>query len=330
MDSANFNKLLKDKYFLLKDIAKKYDYSEELLDMITFIYISFYMDFGKKCDFPLYDLFNKVKIIYEQGTVDEISRRHNFGSLSGGSAAVTIFIPNLKVFDDSTLKQNPQTILLGTHVDDYLATPILKLEMLAHEVRHALMGYYNTNILLDDKTYYMRSGLQETFYTRDDNCSDKFSVNRTGTILDEVTNTYITELLVNRIMSFKRYGIDSNTLKRFLETLKTKHVDGRYRSIGYNLEVRLLYPILLNEMFINLVNHHQFDGDIEIVKQFINKNASDCNYEEFCKLLDQISENNAKYSSESCGEDFIKSHVADINRAKSIVLDINKSLVKKI
>ena len=25
--------------------------------MITFIYISFYMDFGKKCDYPLYDLF---------------------------------------------------------------------------------------------------------------------------------------------------------------------------------------------------------------------------------------------------------------------------------
>ena len=47
MENDKFNKILKEKYFLLKDIAKKYDYSEELLDMITFIYISFYMDFGK-------------------------------------------------------------------------------------------------------------------------------------------------------------------------------------------------------------------------------------------------------------------------------------------
>ena len=147
MDSIKFNKLLSEKYFLLKDIAQKYNYNEELLDMITFIYLSFYIDFGKNCDFPLYDLFNKVKIIYDHGTVDEISLKNNFGKMPGGSAAVTIFIPNLKVFNDSNLKQNPQTILLGTHVEDYLATPALKLEMLAHEVRHALMGYYNTNIL---------------------------------------------------------------------------------------------------------------------------------------------------------------------------------------
>ena len=67
MDSIKFNKLLNEKYFLLKDIAQKYNYKEELLDMITFIYLSFYMDFGKNCDFPLYDLFNKVKIIYDHG-----------------------------------------------------------------------------------------------------------------------------------------------------------------------------------------------------------------------------------------------------------------------
>ena len=60
MDSTKFNKLLDEKYFLLQDIAKKYNYSEELLDMITVIYMSFYMTFGKKCDFPLYDLFNRV------------------------------------------------------------------------------------------------------------------------------------------------------------------------------------------------------------------------------------------------------------------------------
>lgn len=140
MDNIKFNKLLNEKYFLLKDIAQKYNYSEELLDMITFIYVSFYMDFGKKCDFPLYDLFNKVKIIYDYGTVDEISIRNNFGKIPGGSAAVTIFVPNLKFFKNSSLKQNPQTILLETHVEEYLATPALKLEMLTHEVRHALMG----------------------------------------------------------------------------------------------------------------------------------------------------------------------------------------------
>lgn len=331
MDSSKFNKLLSEKYFLLKDIAQKYNYNEELLDMITFIYLSFYVDFGKNCDFSLYDLFNRVKIIYDHGNVDEISLKNNFGKMTDGSAAVTIFVPNLKVFKDSSLKQNPQTIILGTHVGDYLATPVLKLEMLLHEVRHALMGYYNTNILLNETTYYMRSGLQETYYLRNKNTSEHISTKRIGTTLDEITNTYITELLVNRIISFRKYKIENNNLKRYLDSLKTSQPDGKYRAIGYNSEVKLLYPLLLNEMFINLVNHHQFDGEINLIKEFIEYNNDICSYEQFCKLLDDIYNNNIKYPQEvkNNNVDFVQKHISDINYAKSIVLDINKTLVKK-
>lgn len=331
MDTIKFNKLLNEKYFLLKDIAQKYNYNEELLDMITFIYISFYMDFGKNCDFPLYDLFNKVKIIYDHGSVDEIAIKNNFGKMSAGCAAVTLFTPNLKVFKDSSLKQNPQTILLGTHVEAYLATPALKLEMLAHEVRHALMGYYNTNILLDENTYYMRSGLEETYYLRDDNIKEKFTTKRIGTTLDEITNTYITELLVNRIISFRKYKIENNNLKRFLDSIKTSQLDGKYRSIGYYSEVKLLYPLLLNEVFINIINQHQFDGEISLVKEFIGNNSNICSYEKLCELLDTIYNNNNKYSQEvkNNNVDFLHEHINNINYVKSIVLDINNSLVKR-
>lgn len=331
MDNMKFNKLLGETYFLLKDIAQKYNYNEELLDMITFIYLSFYMDFGKNCDFPLYDLFNKVKIIYDHGSVDEIAIKNNFGKIPGESAAVTISIPNLKVFKDPNLKQNPKTILLGTHVEDHLATPVLKLEMLTHEVRHALMGYYKTNILLDENTYYMRSGLKETYYLRDDDINEHFSTERIGTTLDEIINTYITELLVNRIMSFRKYKIENNNLKRYLDSIKTSQPDGKYRAIGYNSEVKLLYPLLINEMFINLINKHQFDGEIGLIKEFIGNNTSICNYEQLCELLDTIYNNNGKYSQEVKNNniDFVQEHINSINYAKSIVLDINKSLVMK-
>lgn len=332
MDNINFNKLLNDKYFLLQDIAQKYNYNEELLDMITFIYISFYMDFGKSCDSPLYDLFNQVKVIYDHGTVNDISLKNNFGPMPNGSAAVTIFTPNLNVFKDSNLKQNPQTILLGTHVDEYLATPALKLEMLAHEVRHALMGYYNTNRLLDQNTYFMRSGLQETYYIRKENQTEQFTVKRVGTILDEITNTYITELLVNRIMSFKKYDIQNNHLRSYLNSIKTSQPDGRYRAIGYNSEVRLLYPLLVNEMFIHLINQHQFDGEINIVKEFIENNTDICSYQDLCDLLDEVYNGNRKYISEVQNNniDFVHNHINYIHKAKSIVLDIeSKILIKR-
>lgn len=330
MDDRNFNKLLNEKYFLLQDISKKYNYSEELLDMITYIYISFYMDFGKVCDFPLYDLFNRVKIIYETGTISEIALRNNFGRIPNGNAAVTIFTPNLKVFEDTSLKQNPPIILLGTNVDEYLATPILKLEMLAHEVRHTLMGYYNTNILLDENTYYMRSGLQETFYSKNDKL--KYTTKNLGTTLDEITNTYIVEILVNRIIDFKRHKIENANLRLYLNSIKTSQPDGKYRAIGYNPEVRLLYPLLLNEMFVNLVNQHQFDGEIDIVKDFIDRNTDICNYQDLCQLLDIIHSGNEKYNLEvqNGNTEFIQNHILNIQKAKSIVLDINKkTLIKK-
>lgn len=330
MDSIKFNKLLDEKYFLLQDIAKKYNYSEELLDMITVIYMSFYMTFGKVCDFPLYDLFNRVKIIYDIGTVNEISIKNGYGSMPDGSAAVTIFIPNLKVFDNPNLKQNPQTIILASHVEEYLATPALKLEMLTHEVRHAFTGYFKTNLLLDENTYYMRSGLQETYYTRNENIKKKVESKRTGMTLDEITNTYITGLLVNRIMDFKKYKICRNSLKNYVNTIKTSQPDGKYYPIGYTSEVRLLYPLLLNSTFLNIVDQHEFDGDISVIRSLIEENTDLCDYSEFCRLLDTIFEGNSQYPKavQQNDVDFFNRHINHINKVKTIVLDLNKNIGK--
>lgn len=330
MDNIKFNKLLNDKYFLMQEIARKYDYNEELLDMITFAYISFYMDFGKKCDLPLYDLFNRMKIIYESGTIHEIAAKYGFGKFPDDFVAATIFTPNFNIFKDPTSKQKPQTILLGTHVKNYLITPIYKLEMLLHEVRHALMGYYKTNILLDENTYYMRSGLQEKYYLRDENKKNSYSEKCIGMILDETTNTFITGRLVNRILSFKNYKIENNELRRYLETLTISQSDGIYITNGYNFEVKLLYPLLLNEMFIDLVNQHQFDGQIKIVKEFMENTSSICNYVQFCKLLDTISNNNLKYPEEAKNNnvEFVHEHINNISQAKEIITDINKKLIK--
>ena len=62
MDNIKFNKLLNEKYMLLQSIAKKFDYSDELLTMITLTYVAFYISLGKDCDVPLYDLFNKKEM----------------------------------------------------------------------------------------------------------------------------------------------------------------------------------------------------------------------------------------------------------------------------
>lgn len=328
MENLKFNKLLNEKYYLMQDIAKKYDYSEELLDMITLAYVSFYMDYGKKVDMPLYDLFDQVQIVYEPGNVAEIALRHGFGEMDAGTAAVTYFLPNLEVFKDQSLKQNPQIILLGTHVQDYLATTALKLEMIVHEVRHALMGYYNTNFLIGDDTYYMRSGLQETFYKKDETAKGGYKTRRDGRTLDEILNTYISELLVNRIKSFSNYDIDNANLRRYVKNIKTKHEDNLYRAIGYHSDVKLFHPVLLEKEFIDFVSEHQFIGDIEVVKEYIETLTNKMNYLEFCNLLDTINVDNPKYprAVEEHNMEFVSQHIEHVREAKEVILDIKKSL----
>lgn len=329
MENDKFNKTLNEKYFLMKDIARKYNYSEELLNMITFIYLAFYMTLGKRSEYALHDLFNRVKIIYEKGTVGEIAVRNGYDPVPDGAAAVTLFTPNFEVFNDPTLKQKPQVIILGTHVGDYLATPALKLEMLVHEFRHALTGYYNTNKLLDKNTYYMRSGMNETIYHRNDNIKEKLTAEVIGLTIDEVTNTYISSMLVNRISSLKKFKIQNPSLYNYLSSLKTKQQDGLYRSIGYKLEVKLLYPLLLVDNFLNTVDYHEFDGEIELVKEYIETYTALSDYREFSDLLDQIHKGNSQYEKEAKegNEEFVHDHIANINNAKKIILDLKQNIV---
>lgn len=314
IDNISFNKLLTEKYSLLKNITKKYNYSDELLNMLAFIYMSFYIDFGPKCDQPLCDLFNNVKIIYGTGTLNEVAQKNNFGTVPQGSVAVTISTTNLNAFTTNNSIKNPKTILLATQVEGKLVSPLLKLEMLLHEIRHILMSYFNTNILLDKDTYYIRSGLQETYFKKGNGITSMFSLETIGRTLDEITNTYITELLINRIISFQKYNIENPTLKLYLNSIKSNE---QYKSLGYKHEVELLSPLLTNQTFINTINIHEFDGEISIVKNLFENNTDICNYKDFCNLLDDIYQDNRKHKLENN---------TNINKLKAIVLDIKNNL----
>ena len=120
----------------------------------------------------------------------------------------------------------------------------------------------------------------------------------------------------------------SDNLKRYLKMLNTKQPDGRYRAIGYNNEVRLLYPLLLNTMFIDLVNKCEFDGDVDLVRKFIETNTNICSYDEFCKILDEVYNGNISFAKDVQEKkmDKINRHVENINKIKSVVMSVKESL----
>ena len=176
------------------------------------------------------------------------------------------------------------------------------------------MSYFNTNILLDKDTYYIRSGLQETYFKKGNGITSMFSLETIGRTLDEITNTYITELLINRIISFQKYNIENQSLKSYLNSIKSNE---QYKSLGYKQEVELLSPLLTNQTFINTINIHEFDGEISIVKNLFENSTEICNYKDFCNLLDDIYQDNRKHKLENN---------TNINKLKAIVLDIKNNL----
>ena len=325
MNEINLNNLLDSKYSLVKDIVKKHGYNEELSLMLTYIYVAFYLDLGPSCDYPLYDLLDKVHIIYGKGTLNDISKDLGLSPFSEGSLAVTISTPNLSVFSNDSSKQYPQTILLGTHELNYLATPILKLELLLHELRHALMSYYNTNCLINENVLYMRSGLSEKWVNK-----DGLFIKEMGRIIAETTNSYITELLVNKILDLKKYKINNKELNGYLETLNTNQSDKIYRTLSYNNEVKLLYPLLKNETFINLVNTHEFDGNITLIKDYINNFSTISNYEELSNLMDYFFDNYLNYQDalKNNNNEFLDEYISVIANIKNIVIDIENNFSK--
>lgn len=92
--------------------------------------------------------------------------------------------------------------------------------------------------------------------------------------------------------------------------------------------IRLFFPLLINKTLFDLVNYHQFDGQIQIIKNFIENNSNLCSYEELNDLIDQIFSDNNQYEvkKQKNDMDFIASHIKNIQIVKKIVLDINRNI----
>lgn len=79
---------------------------------------------------------------------------------------------------------------------------------------------------------------------------------------------------------------------------------------------------------INIVAQHQYDGDLDVIKTMIDSNTTQCRCLEFCELLDSILDGNKKYEEAICYNDleFIQQHIEQIQKVKSIVLELNKKI----
>lgn len=88
----------------------------------------------------------------------------------------------------------------------------------------------------------------------------------------------------------------------------------------------MFYPVLLEKEFIDFVSEHQFIGDIEVIKEYIETLTNKMNYLEFCNLLDTINIDNPKYPQavKEQNMEFVSEHIEHVREAKEVILDIKK------
>ena len=274
--NEELNKQIFNYYGYLQDIKKKYNYSDNLISLLTLIQISLNDLYGKKINDIFYKVLSDVEIIIKKGNTNSICKKLGYkvdSSVMGlytNNDPMNLFTPNLYYPKDQ--------IIMGTKLKSKKISDIDMTDTLIHELRHALTSYLNTNKYINKEIFYKRSGISEYYFFKDED-----EMIALGMLLDEVFNVYFTDVLINNILNYKNNYIDKANIRKILSYIKYCSKDP-YESTAYDFEVALCKPLLVNKDIIDLANHAALTGEMDQFKDLFN------DYDEYVDLLDELSD----------------------------------------
>lgn len=181
-----------------------------------------------------------------------------------------------RMYNDDKTYSN-EYIVIANRINNDNIPRISKLLNLIHELRHHIVSLKN-NYIYEDDLFYQRIGFSEK--VKQNNLIYSF-----GTLLDELYNEYISEILINNIMSMKHLTIDDSEVKKVLYSFRNPEEKGYYKNLAYYEDMYLLHPILRCNDVTNQINMLTFQGEIEQVKQIFSDTFK-INYYEFAKNLE--------------------------------------------
>lgn len=98
--------------------------------------------------------------------------------------------------------------------------------------------------------------------------------------IEEVYNTYFTEILINNLISLNYYDIHDYRIKRYLKKIKQEYY---YHSPGYREEMILTNPVILNKELSEEINRLSFKCENEKARNIFPE------FIKYATLLDEIS-----------------------------------------
>lgn len=282
-----------DLYILaLETVYKKYRKDDQLYPLYVLGLYSLLCRFSDYKDLVI-KTFLETDIFFENGSIEEILKRHNksvdnIGGLNRDEAYPAWAVSNLGnevEFDEDTLRVKAiyNTPYIAASID---SLPLEKLlNSFCHELSHIIKGQIKAfQIICQEKDYVefcFRNGLSYNIYFTEDNYlynSLEFSA------LDEVVNVLHTGEAIREIDGLDKF-LANGDIKEFIAILDPTLL---YKDYGYEECVDVVRKLWNNEMFKSLADSSSICGDDKLETNFLALGEEV--YEKFGYLLDKLFE----------------------------------------
>lgn len=280
-----------NKYITFVDeISENYEYENNIRHLLYLIVPAFVAKYGVANENTILNCFRNVKI-YVNTTHDDIVAATFNRSLKKG---------NEGYYTD-------KFVMINNYTESSL--PIL-IDNIVHEFNHAINSY-NNEIMYNDKTIRVRTGLSTLNYDRD---TLKFTDKSKEVALEEILNTHQTEEIIDIINSFGKFSIDNSELSNTLFALKHEIGRDNYVSDAYLYQKQICSILINNKTFTPTINNLRLKGMIDdIPSLFDNVIGENGSYDKLNNILTDMHTLIIKYSNSK----FFKNRILNKIKAKS-------------
>ena len=252
---------MKEKLCYAIELLKDKDYSSAQKRLLA--YSSIILD-NEYHDKRIYDIISKILFDFNLPFNDD-------------SLGQTIYNYNL-------LSDNPKLTIKKINICTQYRNLIRIQSTLLHELRTSLN---NSLINLGNDEIYSRMGLRQEIYNK-----NKKTYIKIGNNIDEVYNTYITDINMTKLLALKKHN-----QSHYLKLLKNPQPSGYYQSGAYQELISFMYSLLLCKELTKFADEAANVGDVSsYTDMFDNLFSNIISAYDFMFILDhyEINENNKK------------------------------------
>lgn len=315
-NELKINDIIDNSYNVVSKIGKSKSYCEDLISILTLIYIQNYLDYkgSAKIQECLFTVLSDIDIVEYNDLSPNLK-----SDIPSSTIAFVIYDNGKNNLTENKIEKKPVLVYnkkISVGDDQFqIPTNALLYEILSHELFHLITSYVKIAENTSNNIFINRVGISESITSKDEIGINTIS---NSIIMNEIYTVHLTSIQINNMLTINRqYNIKNAKISSIF---KTFNLEGRYVPLGYNELLKLSEPILVIEELNELVRFESFYGNIRNVEDFFNKYLIKSDYKQLNELLESIYnnfENIARFNDEQ-----FESYIKLVNYYKIIIIDM--------